>query len=331
MDGTKPRRARRIRRHSTQRTHRFWQYVPAVLLVLFELCVLLFALRDVPAPSACAGEPAAREILSEPVPVPAELAGAEKLLSLTLLDVGQGDSLLLIGPNGGSMLVDAGEEESVKAVLAALSAYGIERIDALVATHPHRDHIGGMADVLKRVSVGACYAIDRRGESEEYDRFLFALQKNGCSVTQARAGEEVAFDADVTVRILNPIDGADYADDNDASIVLRVTFGRVSFLLTGDVGEQTERLLIDTYGANALRADVLKLGHHGAGGASSASFLDAVRPSFALASVGKDNDYGHPNPATVSRLKERGIPLFRTDLDGVVTVFTDGRTVVAVP
>lgn len=266
-----------------------------------------------------------------PVPTPKQLADADGVLSLTVIDVGQGDALLLQSPSGKTMLIDAGDSDSFAAIERVLMAYGIETLDVAVATHPHLDHIGAMADVLRHYPVGAFYLTDYPASTEQYGRMLKALQKNGCSVIRAVAGMTVAWDDDVTVTVLNPFDGWTYADANNSSVVLRVEYGAVAFLLTGDMEAETEALLIAAYDAELLRADVLKLGHHGSNSSSSGIFLDAVQPRIALASVGKNNAYGHPHAEVLDRLKERSITLYRTDQTGIVTVFTDGATVLAVP
>lgn len=266
-----------------------------------------------------------------PVSTPKEFADADGVLSLTMIDVGQGDALLLQSPSGKTMLIDAGDTDSFAAVRRVLSAYGIETLDVVVATHPHMDHIGAMADVLRHYPVGTFYLTDDTTSTEQYNRMLNALQKNGCSVVRAVAGMAVAWDDDVTVTVLNPFDGWEYADANNGSIVLRVEYGTVAYLLTGDSEAETEALLIAAYDPEVLRADVLKLGHHGSNSSSCGIFLDAVQPRIALASVGKNNAYGHPHAEVLDRLSARNITLYRTDRNGIITVFTDGTTVLAVP
>ena len=253
------------------------------------------------------------------------------VLSLTVIDVGQGDALLLRSPSGKTMLIDSGPDSAYDAVMQTLAAYGIERLDAAVATHPHLDHIGAMADILLSVPVDTFYITDTPSATERYRQMLLALQQCGCTVRKTEAPMTIAWDEDVSVTVLNPLPNQEYEEINNTSIVLKVTYGDVSFLLTGDLETDGEQLLLAVYGSKALRADVLKLGHHGSMGATSDLFLDAVRPRIAIASAGKDNDYGHPHYQLLERLEEHGISLYRTDLDGNITVQTDGTRVIVVP
>lgn len=294
----------------------------ALLLVLLIAAVIVTGVRGTLCPPN-----SSYEILTSAVTPPKD----GPLLTVTLLDVGQGDAILLQSPNGRTMLIDAGPEDAFDAIRAALRVYEIKQLDAVVATHPHADHIGSMADVLKRYPVGAFFTTDVPETTIVYEQMLRALQRNGCPVYNTASGMEIVWDDAVSVKVLNPIAGEPAEDANNASIVLRVCYGSTRFLLAADLESAGERRLLDTYGNDRLRADVLKVGHHGSDTSSCKAFLDAVHPSCAIISDGRNNAYGHPHPDVLNRLQAIGASVYRTDTDGVITLFSDGDTITIVP
>ena len=270
------------------------------------------------------------EILTAPVPTPEAFAD-RPLLSVSVLDVGQGDAILLKSPGGKVMLVDAGPEESYFALRRDLEAYGIHKLDIVIATHPHADHIGGMPMLLRNYEVGTFYLTTFPADTSVYEQMLFRLQRNGCAVRDTDDETVISWDPDVRIEVLNPLKGQVYEDANNASIVLRVRYGDVSFLLTGDMETRTEELLLRHYDMEQLHADVLKLGHHGSYTSTSEALLRAVAPRYAIGSMGKGNEYGHPHQAVLDRLSEHQITLYRTDREGVITAYTDGKNIIIVP
>lgn len=254
------------------------------------------------------------------------------VLTIVFIDVGQGDCTLLISPEGNTMLVDAGPVGSFPAIASVLNRYGADALDVVVATHPHADHIGAMADVLDAYPVGMFYTIDYGASLNEYADMIDSLAYNGCPVRFCETMTTIPWAESCTVTVLNPNAAYDAPDDlNDASVVLRVAYGDTAVLLTGDAGEVAERRMLDTFPRSMLRANVLKLGHHGSRYSTGFSFFLAVSPDFAAVSCGKGNEYGHPHIETLSLLYETRTACYRTDLDGTITMYLNGTDVTVAP
>lgn len=250
-------------------------------------------------------------------------------LDVVVIDVGQGDSILLISPEGNTMLVDAGPRDAFGSIQKALYARGVSSIDVVVTTHPHEDHIGSMADVLNAYPVGTYVTIPQTVQSGTNAAVNDALSKNGCSVVFAEGGTTIPWAESCTVTVLNPLPGyeADPDDLNDQSVVLHVRYGDTAVLLAGDAEELAENRMLDTFPRSMLRANVLKLGHHGSSSSTGFSFFLAVDPDFAVASCGADNDYGHPHRETLSLLYDTRTAFYCTETDGTVTFRLDGKAV----
>jgi competence protein ComEC len=257
---------------------------------------------------------------------------ATGLLELTAIDVGQGDSLLVILPRGETMLVDGGgrlvygrqRKSNLDIGEDVVSPYlwsrGIRRIDLMVATHSHQDHIGGLASVMLNFKPRELWTgANPPGE------LLELAHRLGIPFSEKHPSGPIELSGAI-LEILAP--ASDYAAakvGNNDSLVLRISYGARSFLLTGDMERAIEARLLAS-GAN-LHADVLKVGHHGSRTSSTQAFLNAVSPSVALISAGYENSFGHPNPDVLGRLSARHAAVLRTDLDGLVTASTDGRSV----
>jgi competence protein ComEC len=258
----------------------------------------------------------------------------QPVLSVTFLDVRQGDSAFIRTPGGKTVLIDAGEGDRENGfdagshiVVPFLRHSGVRSLDLLVMTHPHEDHVGGMPAVLE--SVGARTVIDA-GESTETPQHRDALRlikRQGSRFVVARRGQTAAFSDGVKIAVLNPDDGT--VDDeetaiNDHSVVLRITYGHASFLFDADAGNEAEDQMLRDCGQ--IRSTVLKVGHHGSADATSALWLNGVQPRIAVISVGKRNPFGHPSHQTLQRLTDARARIFRTDRDGAVTITTDGQS-----
>ncbi|KUK53366.1 MAG: DNA internalization-related competence protein ComEC/Rec2 [Desulfotomaculum sp. 46_296] len=271
-------------------------------------------------------------------------APSEKQLVMHMIDVGQGESILIQFPAGKNMLVDTGgwNGELVtgagagdKVVVPYLQRLGIHRLDALLLTHSHEDHTGGAAAVVKSIPVAliivssAAQKTDlpsgASSEEDPYSRLLEGFQKKGVNLRAVKEGDRLMLDPDVEIKVLGPYLRRAYLtdDENNSSVVLMIRYGRQKFLLTGDISVEAQEGLLKS-GAD-LRADILKIPHHGS--KLIRSFVERVHPSFALISVGNRNRFFLPKPETVKLLKDLTIPVYRTDKDGAIILYANGSTI----
>lgn len=246
--------------------------------------------------------------------------------SVSFLDVGQGDAILIQTPDGFEMLVDGGRDASVLRQLSSRRSFFDREIDVMVSTHPDLDHVAGLVDVLKRYKVSTILMTTNEGESGAATAFAAAAPKEGAEIVLADAGQVMQLGASTTIQIFSPTGDESKLESNTASIVLRVVYGNTSFMLTGDAPQGIEDYLVKTYGAQ-LDSDVLKLGHHGSKTSTSDLWLDAVTPKYAVVSASIDNRYGHPHQDVMQRVFKRNIETSHTGTDGTITFQSDGQTV----
>lgn len=243
-------------------------------------------------------------------------------LSVTFLDVGQGDAILVRDAGGHRILVDGGPGgEAIEPALGRHLPFFDRRIDLVVLTHPQDDHMGGLISVLNDYRVGTVLVSPAESEADAYQTWLRALDASGVPQIEAAQGQRIGLADGAALTVLAPGPDMAGANPNDTSVVLKLTAGDVSFLLTGDLGEDGEYALIRS-GAD-LGADVLKVGHHGSRTSTSPPFLNRVRPIVDVISVGAGNHFGHPTQDVLDRLS--GGLILRTDQQGDVTVSTDGE------
>lgn len=260
---------------------------------------------------------------------PAAPASGENLLVAEFLDVDQADCELIYLPDGKILLIDAGERGDGDEIVAYLKGKNITKIDYLVATHPHSDHIGGMSDVVDSFEIGKVFAPKVANNdvptSKTYENFLTSMQNKGLKFNAAKPGTVLFEGADYKAECFAP-NSADYDNLNDYSVTIKLSYGIHSFLFTGDAESLSEGEMINA-GCN-LDSDVLKVGHHGSHSSSSEPFLRAVTPQYAVISCGSENDYGHPHTETLEALEKlSGLKkTLRTDLDNTVIFTADGKT-----
>jgi competence protein ComEC len=247
-------------------------------------------------------------------------------LDVHYIDVGQGDAILIITPEKKTVLIDAGVTESKEYLVEYISTLGITTIDSFVLTHPHADHIGGAAAVLEAFTVKDVMMPDVTHTIKMFQNLLLKIDDEGCGITVPEVRETFTVGS-ALFTCLGPVDNYGSDDLNDMSLVLRLDYGSTSFLFTGDAEETSEKDMLALLPKSDFKVDVLKLGHHGASTSTSKAFLEAVAPSFAIASCGKGNQYGHPHSETLSALQEKGITLLRTDEDGSIVFTSNGSKV----
>jgi beta-lactamase superfamily II metal-dependent hydrolase len=244
-------------------------------------------------------------------------------LRVYFLDVGQGDSSVVLF-HDKVILIDAGEIDQGDRVVADLRDLGVSRIDLLVASHPHSDHIGGMQKVLAAFPVGKVLDTGMPHPSPLYEHFLETVNRENIPYLVSEQGQTIDLDPSLAIRVLSPPKERLDADLNANSIVLKISYGTISFLFTGDAGTAAETALLKT--GSPLNAQVLKVAHHGSSDATSEAFLARVRPEVAVISVGKDNPYGHPHKETLDALQAAVPAIYRTDRDGAILVRSDGAS-----
>ena len=253
-------------------------------------------------------------------PQPPEKPAAN--LKVHFIDVGQGDCILIEDGNS-AMLIDAGNPENGPDIVSYIKKLGINRLDFVIATHPHADHIGGMADVINAFDIGKLIMPKVEHTTRTFENLLLTIRNKGLKITAPVPGIEYRLNNAGFV-ILAP-NSSSYTNLNDYSVVVRLTYGSTSFLFSGDA-EQTSEKEILAKGYN-IKSDVLKVGHHGSKTSTTTKFLDAVSPRYAVICVGVNNQYGHPAPETLSKLVERGIKIYRTDEAGTIVATSDGKSI----
>ncbi len=248
----------------------------------------------------------------------------DKLIIYTL-DTGNSDCTIVRAPDGHSVIIDAADEDDFAKISGALKALKIEKLDAAIATHPHADHIGSMAKVVKRFSPDVVYMPEAANEVVQYTRMLEEIERGGAEIEYVYA--PMSFElGDMEFALLNPQKDEEYANLNDASVVARLDYAENSALFTGDAETQAIGYMLEN-NTGQMDVDVLKVAHHGSTKSTTYELLRAVTPVIAVITAGRDNDYGHPHKKTLERLQREGIETLRTDRNGNIAIFFDGRDI----
>ncbi|MBK5242452.1 ComEC/Rec2 family competence protein [Clostridium sp.] len=239
------------------------------------------------------------------------------------IDVGQGDCIL-IQVNHKNLLIDSGPSSSTEKVIKYLKNNNISKLDYIIATHPHEDHIGGMASIIKTFKVGEFIAPKVTSSSEEFKDMIRALINKNLNIKVAKPNITLDLGPDTTCIILSPNKNI-YKNTNNYSCAIKISYKNSTYLFTGDIETISEQEILNK--GYDLRAQILKVAHHGSNSSTSTEFLNAVCPKIAIISSGANNPYGHPNKETIDKLKNLNCIIYRTDLDKNIVLISDGTNI----
>ncbi|WP_125154362.1 ComEC/Rec2 family competence protein [Clostridium rectalis] len=247
----------------------------------------------------------------------------ENILKIHFINVGQGDSTLLQF-NNKNLLIDSGPLNSFENTIKYLKKLKVKQLDYVIATHPHEDHIGAMSEIIKTFEVKKFYAPKVTSNTDYFYNMIKELKKSNIKINIAKDQIKLPFDAKIKCVFLSP-NSSNYTNLNNYSAVLKITYGRCNFLFTGDAESLVEQEILDK--RYNISCQVLKLGHHGSSTSTCDQFLEKTSPNVAIASCGKNNIFNHPNKKTLQKLAEKGVKLYRTDIDGTIVLVCNGSNI----
>lgn len=252
-----------------------------------------------------------------------DFQNSNKVLTFAMLDVGQGDALFIESPTGTQLLFDSGPPRKILSQLARVMSPFDRHIDAIVITNPDQDHIGGFKDILKVYKVDRVFEPGTFNDSKTYQNLKEEIKNKNIPNILAKRGMKLDMGGGVVINILFPDRDVSTWNSNDGSIIAKLSYGQTSVMLTGDSTSVTEKIILAENSVNMLKSTILKVGHHGSRTSTTAPFVGAVAPAYALVSNGRDNNYGHPHRDTLQTLERFGVKILRTDILGTIILSCD--------
>ena len=249
--------------------------------------------------------------------------GKKDLLSIHIIDVGQGDSILIQTPKNTNILVDGGNEDSSLIISKFIKSKKAKNLDLVIATHPDTDHIGSLDTVINKFKVSKLYLPNKNTNNDSYYNLIQACNKKNIKPQYLSKGDIINLEDNLKLTILNP--SYTHEDSNSNSIVFKLDYKNKSFLFTGDATKENEIEMINNFNLNDI--DFLKVAHHGSKNSSTEEFLKSTTPDLAAISCGYDNTYGHPHKDTLLRLAQVNTKVYRTDKQGHISFYSDGNTI----
>ena len=252
------------------------------------------------------------------------LIGCDKksLLSIHMIDVGQGDSILVQTPTNKNILIDGGDEDSENIIISYLRQKRIKTIDIIIATHPDSDHIGSLDNVIKKFNVNSIYMPEQSTDSEAYQNLINSCTDKNLSIQHLYKNDVLNIDNNINIYVLSP--SYIQEESNLNSIVFKLTFNDNSFLFMGDAEEENEKEILHSF---KLNNNFIKIGHHGSNSSSSLEFIKKISPDIAAISCGYKNQYGHPHRKVIDNLKQNHVSIYRTDRIGDIVFYSDGEII----
>ena len=243
------------------------------------------------------------------------------LLKVHYLDVGQGDSIFIELPNNETMLIDAAESYQSENIINYLKNLNYQKIDYVIGTHPHTDHIGGLKDIINTFEIGKIYMPKVVSTTKTYENLLMAIKDKNLKINTAKAGTSIIDTDALKINILAP-NSETYTELNNYSVVTKITYGKTKFLFMGDAEKLSENEIKEN-----VTADVIKIGHHGSNTSSSINFIKKVNAKYGIISVGLNNKYNLPKEETIKNWENTGTKIYLTSINGTIRASSDGTNI----